>query len=65
MSRVYLPRLTRLVITNVGSRVSEPEIKFIFLVLFFLGGLATTAKSEAVLPAYLVRLVIAGVSGPK
>jgi Kef-type K+ transport system membrane component KefB len=57
----YLPRLTRLVIANVGSRVSEPEIKFVFLVLFFLGGLATTAKSEAVLPAYLVGLVIAGV----
>jgi Kef-type K+ transport system membrane component KefB len=36
-------------------------VKFIFLVLFFLGGLSTTAKSEAVLPAYLVGLVIAGV----
>jgi Kef-type K+ transport system membrane component KefB len=41
--------------------VSEPEVKFIFLVLFFLGGLASTAKSEAVLPAYLVGLVVAGV----
>jgi len=29
--------------------------------LFVLGGFATTAKSEAVLPAYLVGLVIAGV----
>ena len=36
-------------------------MKFIFLVLFFLGGLASTAKSEAVLPAYLVGLVVAGV----
>jgi len=36
-------------------------VKFIFLVLFFLGGLASTAKSEAVLPAYLVGLVVAGV----
>jgi Kef-type K+ transport system membrane component KefB len=41
--------------------VSEPEVKFILFVLFFLGGLATTAKSEAVLPAYLVGLVVAGV----
>jgi Kef-type K+ transport system membrane component KefB len=41
--------------------VSEPEVKFIFLVLFFLGGLATTAKSEAVLPAYLLGLALAGV----
>jgi hypothetical protein len=36
-------------------------VKFIFLVLFFLGGLASTAKSEAVLPAYLVGLAVAGV----
>lgn len=57
----YLPRLTRLVIRRAGHRVSEPEVKFLFLVLFLLGGLAQVAKSEAVLPAYLVGLVIAGV----
>ena len=58
----YLPRWTQAVITSFGqSRVSEPEVKFLFLVLFFLGGLATTAKSEAVLPAYLAGLVVAGV----
>lgn len=56
-----LPRMTRLVITRLGHRISEPEVKFIFLVLFALGGLANLAKSEAVLPAYLVGLVIAGV----
>jgi Kef-type K+ transport system membrane component KefB len=43
----------------IGKRVSEPEIKFIFLVLFGLGGLANLAKSEAVLPAYLVGMVLA------
>ena len=58
----FIPGLTRFLIAKLGAtRVSEPEVKFIFLVLFFLGGLATTAKSEAVLPAYLVGLVIAGV----
>jgi Kef-type K+ transport system membrane component KefB len=57
----YLPRVTRAVISRVGGRVSEPEIKFLFLVLFALGGLASTANSEAVLPAYLVGLVVAGV----
>lgn len=57
----YLPRLTRFVIRSVGHRVSEPEVKFVFLVLFLLGGLANLARSEAVLPAYLVGLVIAGV----
>lgn len=53
--------VTRWIISTWGGRVSEPEVKAIFLVLFFLGGLSTTAKSEAVLPAYLVGLVIAGV----
>lgn len=57
----YLPRLARLLIARVGHRVSEPEVKFVFLVLFLLGGLAKVAQSEAVLPAYLVGLVIAGV----
>jgi Kef-type K+ transport system membrane component KefB len=53
--------MTRYVIKTVGHRVSEPEVKFVFLVLFLLGGLAKVAQSEAVLPAYLVGLVIAGV----
>ncbi|HZS92781.1 MAG TPA: cation:proton antiporter [Chloroflexota bacterium] len=57
----FMPRATRFVISSVGSRVSEPEVKFIFLVLLVLGWLAQTANSEAVLPAYLVGLVIAGV----
>ena len=61
VSLYFMPRWTRFIIRNVGNRVSEPEIKFIFFMLFVLGGFATTAKSEAVLPAYLVGLVIAGV----
>lgn len=56
-----MPALTRLVLRTVGGRVSEPEIKFLFFVLFALGGLAGSAKSEAVLPAYLIGLVVAGV----
>ena len=58
----FMPRWTQSIITRLGAtQVSEPEVKFIFFVLFFLGGLATTAKSEAVLPAYLIGLVVAGV----
>jgi Kef-type K+ transport system membrane component KefB len=57
----FMPAMTRLVLRTVGGRVSEPEIKFLFLVLFALGGLATSANSEAVLPAYLIGLVVAGV----
>lgn len=58
----FMPSWTKAIIDKLGAtRVSEPEVKFILFVLFFLGGLATTAKSEAVLPAYLVGLVVAGV----
>ena len=56
-----MPRATRWFLVHVPGRVSEPEIKFLFLVLFFLGGLAKAAGSEAVLPAYLVGLAVAGV----
>jgi Kef-type K+ transport system membrane component KefB len=56
-----MPRLTRIVLRTVGGRISEPEIKFLFLILFWLGGLAGSARSEAVLPAYLIGLVVAGV----
>src|SRR5437764_2282888 len=58
----FMPAWTKGIINKFGATpVSEPEVKFIFFVLFFLGGLATTAKSEAVLPAYLIGLVVAGV----
>jgi Kef-type K+ transport system membrane component KefB len=56
-----LPRLLRLVIRYFGHRVSEPEIKLLLVVLLGLGGLATQAGSEAVLPAYVAGLVVAGV----
>ena len=54
-----LPWVTPRLFKAIGKRVSEPEIKFISLVLFFLGGLASVAGSEAVLPAYLVGMVLA------
>lgn len=56
-----LPRATRILIDKAGHRVSEPEIKFLLGVLLGLGGLAFAAGSEAVLPAYLAGLVLAGV----
>ena len=56
-----LPSLTRWVVAKVGHRVSEPDVKFLLVVLMGLGGLADQAGSEAVLPAYVVGLVVAGV----
>jgi Kef-type K+ transport system membrane component KefB len=57
---ILLPAISRRVFAAWSGRVSEPEIKFIFLVLCVLGALAVTARSEAVLPAYLFGMVIAG-----
>jgi len=54
-----LPRFVPWYFARVGNRISEPEIKFILLALFFLGGLGNMAKSEAVLPAYLIGMVLA------
>jgi Kef-type K+ transport system membrane component KefB len=56
-----LPRWTPWFFAHLGSRVSEPQIKFVLVILFALGGLANTAKSEAVLPAYLIGMVLAPV----
>jgi Sodium/hydrogen exchanger family len=56
-----LPRLLRVAITAFGGRVSEPQIKLLLVVLLGLGCLATQAGSEAVLPAYVAGLVVAGV----
>ena len=58
---LLLPRITPWSFARFGSRVSEPQIKFVLVILFVLGGLANRAKSEAVLPAYLVGMVLAPV----
>lgn len=42
-----------------GGRVSEPEIKFIFLILLALAYLAVISGSEAVLPAYIIGMAMA------
>ena len=57
---VFFTRVLQWVVRVFGHAVSEPEVKFVFLILFVLGGLAAAAKSEAVLPAYLLGLVAAG-----
>jgi Kef-type K+ transport system membrane component KefB len=56
-----LPLATRFVIRTFGHRVSEPEIKFLLVVLLGLGALAVKAGSEAVLPAYVAGIVVAGI----
>jgi Kef-type K+ transport system membrane component KefB len=55
------PPAMRLLIRRVPGRVSEPEIKLLFVILLALGGFAQVAGSEAVLPAYILGLALAGV----
>src|SRR5262249_44524874 len=54
-----VPWIVPWVFKRIGGRASEPEIKFLFLILFTLGGLANLGKSEAVLPAYLIGMSLA------
>jgi glutathione-regulated potassium-efflux system ancillary protein KefC len=58
-----LPFLTPRFFRKYGGRVSELEAKFILLMLFGLGGVAIWAGSEAVLPAYVIGMVLAGTVG--
>jgi len=60
---LVLPWLTPRFFQRFGGRPSELEAKFLMFALFGLGALATWADSEAVLPAYLLGMVLAGTVG--
>jgi Kef-type K+ transport system membrane component KefB len=60
---VALPLATPKIFGRYGGRVSELEAKYLLLVLFGMGGLAVWAGSEAVLPAYIIGMVLAGTVG--
>ncbi|MEO0144198.1 MAG: cation:proton antiporter [candidate division WOR-3 bacterium] len=58
---ILLPPFTRAYFFYVRNHPSEPEVKFIFLLLAFLGFLASYSGSVAVLPAYLIGVSLADV----
>jgi Kef-type K+ transport system membrane component KefB len=58
-----LPFVTPWFFQKYGGRVSELETKYILFLLFGMGGLAAWAGSEAVLPAYIIGMVLAGSVG--
>ncbi len=60
---LILPWLTPRFFRLYGNRPSELEAKFLLLCLLGLGALAEWADSEAVLPAYLIGMVLAGTVG--
>lgn len=58
-----LPFVTPWFFRRYGGRVSELEAKYLLFLLFGMGGLAAWAGSEAVLPAYIIGMVLAGTVG--
>src|SRR6202047_5370352 len=60
---VIVPWATPRLFKRYGGRPSEFETKFLLFCLLGMGALATWAGSEAVLPAYLIGMVLAGTVG--
>ena len=60
---MVLPWLTPRFFRLYGDRPSELETKFLLFCLLGMGALAAWADSEAVLPAYLIGMVLAGTVG--
>ncbi len=60
---VIVPWATPRLFKRYGGRPSEFETKFLLLCLLGMGALAAWAGSEAVLPAYLIGMVLAGTVG--
>lgn len=58
-----IPFLTPWFFKRYGNRPSELEAKYLLLLLFGMGALAAWADSEAVLPAYMIGMVLAGTVG--
>ncbi|MDI9646094.1 MAG: cation:proton antiporter [Archaeoglobales archaeon] len=56
-----IPKFTEKYFLFVNNHPSEPEVKYLFVVLSFLGFLATAGGSEAVLPAYLIGAALANI----
>jgi Kef-type K+ transport system membrane component KefB len=60
---IILPWITPRLFRLYGNRPSELEAKYLLLLLLALGALAAWADSEAVLPAYIIGMVLAGTVG--
>jgi Kef-type K+ transport system membrane component KefB len=63
IAALALPWLTPRFFKRFGGRPSELEAKFLLVCLFGLGALAAWADSEAVLPAYVLGMMLAGTVG--
>lgn len=53
-----LPKVSPFLFKRYGERVIEPEIKFLFLILFLFIYMAKVGSSHAILPAFVTGLVL-------
>ncbi|MEW6742223.1 MAG: cation:proton antiporter [Planctomycetota bacterium] len=60
---VALPFVTPWLLSRFGGKPAEVETKWVLLLIFGLGTLALWSGSEAVLPAYITGMVLAGTIG--
>ncbi len=60
---IILPRITPKLFKKFDDKPSEMETKYLLFCLFGMGALAAWAGSEAVLPAYIIGMVLAGSVG--
>ena len=59
----FLPKATEILTRHFGNKTAAIRTKWILFILFGLGSLAGWAESEAVLPAYIAGMVLAGTAG--
>jgi Kef-type K+ transport system membrane component KefB len=59
IAMVILPRITPVILRKLNAHSSEPEVRYLLLILAGLALLAVRGGSKGVLPAYLVGMVLA------
>lgn len=57
---LFLPRIFRALLGRYRDKVIQPEIKFLFLVLFILEWLGSAGNNQAGLPIFILGLVMSG-----
>jgi len=60
VAAIFLPKLTRHLTKHYANHTAAIRAKWVLFVLFALGSAALWSGSEAVLPAYIVGMVLAG-----
>jgi Kef-type K+ transport system membrane component KefB len=54
----FMPKISPLIFKRYGERVIEPEIKFLFFILFLFIYVSKLGSSHAILPAFVAGLVL-------